>query len=173
MSLYKLCSNNEQNLFYGHALVVVEDNDLQKGVLSLFHDSKTAGHPGISKTLALIQPHYWWPHIKDFVTAYIKGCTTCQMNKINTHPTHPPLFPITPTNSLPFQTIAVDFITKLPPSYGHDTILTITNHNVSKANIFLPCKETIDAKGVAKLYTTHVFPHYELLLKIISDRDTL
>ncbi len=60
-----------------NALVVVENNNLRREVLSLFHTSKTAGHPGISKTLTLIQPYYWWPHIRDFVTNYIKGCGTC------------------------------------------------------------------------------------------------
>ncbi len=109
--------------------------------------------------------------MKDFVTAYIKGYTTCQMNKINTHLTQPPLFPITLTSTLPFQTITVDFITKLPPSHRYNTILTITNHNVSKASIFLLCKETIDTVGIAKLYATHIFPHYGIPLKIISDRD--
>ena len=109
--------------------------------------------------------------MKDFITAYIKGCATCQMNKINTHPTKLPLFPITPTSTLPFQTIAMDFITKLPPLQDYDTILTITDHDVSKACILLLCKETIDAVGVAALYATHVFPHYGIPLKIISDRD--
>ena len=109
--------------------------------------------------------------MKDFVTNYVKGCATCQMNKINTHPTCPPLFPITSTSTLPFQTVAMDFITKLPSFYGHDTILTITDHDVSKASIFLPCTETIDAVGVTALYTTHVFPHYRVPLRIISDRD--
>jgi len=65
----------------------------------------------------------------------------------------------------------MDFITKLPSSYGHDTILTITDHDVSKASIFLPCKETIDTVSVAALYATHVFPHYGIPLRIISDRD--
>jgi len=94
------------------------------------------------------------------------------MNKINTHPTHPLLFPITPTSSLPFQTIAIDFITKLPLSHSYNTILTITDHNVSKASIFLPCNETIDAEGVTKVYATNIFPHYGISLKIISNRDT-
>jgi hypothetical protein len=149
----------------------MENNDLRKGVLHHFHSSKTAGHPGITKTIQLIQPHYWWPHMKDFITAYVKGCAMCQMNKINTHPTQPPLFPITSSSHLPFQTIAVDFITKLPLSYGNDTILMITDHGVSKANIFLPCKETIDAVSIAELYATHIFPHYGIPLKVISDRD--
>ncbi len=65
----------------------------------------------------------------------------------------------------------MDFITKLPSSYGHNTILTITNHDVLKASIFLPCEETIDAVGIAALYTTHIFPHYGIPLQIISDRD--
>jgi len=67
--------------------------------------------------------------------------------------------------------VAMDFITKLPLSYGHDTILTITDHDVSKASIFLPCTETIDTVGIAALYAMHVFPHYGVPLKIISDRD--
>jgi hypothetical protein len=149
----------------------VENNNLRRGILHHFHTLKTAGHPGITKTIQLIQHHYWWPHMKDFVTAYVKGCASCQINKINTHPTRPPLFPITSSSNLPFQMIAVDFITKLPLSYGNNTILTITDHDVSKASIFLPCEETIDAVGIAELYATHVFPHYRISLKVICDRD--
>ena len=102
--------------------------------------------------------------MKDFVTNYIKGCTTCQMNKINTHPMRPPLYPITSTSNLPFQTVTMDFITKLPLSYGHNTILTITDHNVLKASIFLPCSKTIDAVSIAALYAMHIFPHYGIPL---------
>jgi hypothetical protein len=110
--------------------------------------------------------------MKTFVTEYIRGCATCQMSKINRNPTHPPLFPITPTeNARPFEMIALDFITKLPPSGGYDTILTITNMDCLKASIFLPCSETINSEGVATLYANHVIPHYGIPSKIISDRD--
>src|SRR5712672_160342 len=154
-------------------LVVVGNNELNRGLISLFHDSPTAGHPGITKTLALMKPYYWWPSMKGHITEYIKGCATCQMTKVNTHPTKPPLFPITSeANALPFQTISLDFIVKLPVSDGKDTILTITDHDCSKAALFIPCNETIDAAGVAVLYTTQVFPHYGLPKKVISDRDT-
>ena len=37
-------------LWKGSALVVVGNNDLKRGVITLFHDSPTAGHPGIAKT---------------------------------------------------------------------------------------------------------------------------
>jgi len=152
------------------AFVVVGNNALKRGVISLFHDSTMAGHPGITKTLAAIKPYYWWPGIKNFVTEYVKGCATCQMTKVNTQPTRPPLFPITTEEgALPFQTISLDFIVKLPLSDGYDTILTITDYDCSKVAIFIPCNEEIDATGVAKVYATYVFPHYGLPRKVISD----
>jgi len=84
---HNLQINSDNYLWKDSALIVVENNNLRRGVLHHFHSSITAGHPGIAKTIQLIQPFYWWPCMKDFVTNYVKGCTTCQMNKINTHPT--------------------------------------------------------------------------------------
>jgi len=94
--------------------------------------------------------------MKDFVTNYVKGCVTCQINKINTHPIRSPLYLITSTSNLLFQTVTMDFITKLPPSYEYDTILTITDHNISKACILLPCAESMDAVSITALYTTYL-----------------
>jgi len=72
----------------------------------------------------------------------------------------------------PFQTVAMDFITKLPLFKGHDTILTITDQGCTKMALFLPCSETITAEGVAHLYLHHVFKRFGLPMKVISDRDT-
>jgi hypothetical protein len=156
----------------GDTLVIVENDDLRRGVVSLFHDSITAGHPGIAKTTEQIAKYYWWPGMRDFIIQYIKGCATCQMNKVNINPTKPPIYPINPVpDALPFQTIALDFIMKLPESQGYDTSLTITDHDCSKASIFIPCKETIDSEGVTKVYAQHVIPHYGIPKKVISDRD--
>ena len=107
------------------------------------------------------------------VTEFVKGCATCQLTKPRTTQPKPPLYPITTeSNTLPFETIALDFITKLPKSEGNDTILTIINQACSKATFFIPCKETIDVEGVANLYAQKVFPHYGIPRKVISDRDT-
>jgi hypothetical protein len=72
---------------------------------------------------------------------------------------------------MPFETVAMDFIVKLPLSNGFNSILTITDHDCTKAAIFIPCKETITAEGVAELYLQHVFKQFGLPQKIISDRD--
>ena len=109
--------------------------------------------------------------MKQDIEQYVKGCTACQANKANTQPLKPAMIPITPEHSLPFQTVAMDFITKLPKSGKYDTILTITDHDCSKAALFILCKETITAEEVTALYLQHVYKQYGVLKKIILDRD--
>ncbi len=50
--------DSDNYLWKDSALVVVENNNLRRGVLHHFHSSLTAGHPGIAKTIQLIQPFY-------------------------------------------------------------------------------------------------------------------
>ena len=45
-------------LWKGPTLVVVGNNDLNRGVITLFHNSLTAGHPGIVKTMELLSQYY-------------------------------------------------------------------------------------------------------------------
>jgi hypothetical protein len=106
------------------------------------------------------------------VTDYVKGCADCQRHKVNTRPTKAPLQPIYPKiEAMPFETVALDFIIKLPVSQGFDSILTITNQGCTKAAIFIPCNEDITAEETATLYIKHVFAHFGLPTKVISDRD--
>ena len=157
--------------WYGDRLVVMEDSSLKRGVISLYHDSVTAGHPGISNTMWAITWDYWWPMMKKDITEYIKGCTTCQSRKNQLNKPKLPIFPITSdTYDTPFTSIAMDFIVKLPLSDSYDTILTITD-TFLKASIFIPCNETINAEHTTKLYATYVLPHYRLPTCVISDRD--
>ncbi len=64
----------------------------------------------------------------------------------------------------PFKTIAMDWIMKLPPSNGYDSILIITNHDCSKAVLFIPCKEAMGTKELAKLYFNRVVQSCHLLV---------
>ena len=153
-------------------MVVAGNNNLKRGVIHLYHDSLTTEHPGISNTCRIAKQDFWWPNMKQDIKQYVKGCAICQANKVNTRPLKPAMIPIMLQHHLPFQTVAMDFITKLPQSGKFDLILTITDHNCSRAAIFIPCQETITAEGVAKLYLQYIFPQFGVLKKIISDRDT-
>jgi hypothetical protein len=144
----------------------------KRTIIRAHHDPPVYGHPGITRSIQLTSRHYWWPKIRQDVHNYVKGCADCQRNKINTHPICAPLQPIYPKlEALPFETIALDFITKLPESEGSDSILTVVDHDCTKAAIFIPCREEITAEETAGLYVRHVFTRYGLPLQIISDRD--
>ena len=80
-----------------------------------------------------------------------------------------PLFP--KLEALPFEVVTMDLITKLPISQGCDSILTVTNHDCTKAAVLIPCKEEAMAKTIAALYVKHVFIRFGLPSKFVSDRD--
>jgi hypothetical protein len=110
--------------------------------------------------------------MNQWITNYVKGCVTCQQNKILTHKRKTPLYQITTKEgTLPFQQVAMDLITGLLKHNGKDAILTIVDHGCSKAAVFLPCTTMITGPGIAQLYMNHVYKWFGLPVKIISDRD--
>jgi hypothetical protein len=152
--------------------VVTGDNEAKRHIIQSHHNSPVYGHPGISKTIQLTERLYWWPQMRIDITEYVKGCADCQRHKVNTRPNKAPLQPIYPKpEAMLFKTVALDFIVKLPVSQGFDSILTITDQGCTKAAIFIPCNEDITAEETAALYIKHVFAHFRLPTKIISDRD--
>ena len=72
----------------------------------------------------------------------------------------------------PFQVIAMDFIVKLPPSRGYNSILTITDHDCTKPSIFIPCKESMTSEDIAYLLLQWLYPNSGIPDKVIHDRDT-
>jgi len=113
-------------------LVIPPVETLKREILQLLHDAPTAGHPGRDETFAQVSHSYWWPGMCTWIMDYVAGCATCQQNKNVTHRTRTPLYRITtPDNTLPFQQIALDLITGLPPNGLYDSILTIVDHGCS------------------------------------------
>ena len=105
-----------------------------------------------------------------FVKNHVKGCTTCQQTKVNTHPTILPLMPILalPKANL-FETATIDFITDLPLSKGWDAIMVVANHDAIKGMVLCPTNKTVDAMGMTLLYHQHIYKHFGLPTCIISD----
>ena len=156
----------------GRRKVITMGPEQRRNIIRAYHDLPAYGHPGISRTKDLVEAYYWWPRMGQDVYDYVKGCADCQRHKVNTQTKKAPLYPITPvTEALPFQTIAMDFIVKLPESGGYDSILTITDHDCTKMIVAIPCKETINAEEVANLFLRQIFPRFGLPSKVISDRD--
>ena len=152
--------------------VVTNTVEGKRSIVKSRHDPPVYGHPGISKTTQLVERDYWWPRMKLDIADYVKGCAECQRHKVNNRPTRAPLNPIYPkAEAMPFETVAIDFITKLPVSQGYNSILTVTDHDCTKAAIFIPCNEEINAEQTAALYLRQVVTNFGLPNKIISNRD--
>jgi hypothetical protein len=60
-------------------------NEVKRGIMNLIHNHPLTGHLGRDETLRKMQERYVWPGMKEWITEYIKGCATCQQNKILTH----------------------------------------------------------------------------------------
>jgi hypothetical protein len=146
--------------------------DQKKVLMLLTHDHPTAGHLGCDKTIRKAKKFWQWKKMNEWVANYVKGCTTCQQNKIMTYQRKMPLYWITiEQGTLPFKQIAMNLITGLPKHNEKDMILTIVDHGCSWAAIFLPCMTTITGPEIAQLYMDHVYKWFGLPTKIISNRD--
>jgi hypothetical protein len=109
--------------------------------------------------------------MQSFISAYVRGCATCQQIKVNTHPAILPLQPIlAKLQDYPFQFVICDFITALPQSDGYTVLMVVVDHDSTKGAIFIPCTEKTDALETAELYYKHVFKRFGWLNKFLSDR---
>ena len=74
-----------------------------------------------------------------------------------------------PDDAPPFTQVAMDLITGLPKSQGHDSILTIINHKCLQAALFLPCQKMIMGLKIVQLYYKHLYPWFGLPKCLISN----
>lgn len=77
------------------------------------HDSRWAGHPGMHRTLALLEDRFYWPHMSDDVETYVKTCLVCQQDKIELKAPAGLLQPL-PIPERPWESLSMDFIVGLP-----------------------------------------------------------
>ena len=68
-----------------------------------------------------------------------------------------------------WQHISVDFITKLPVSKGHDSILVVYDR-FSKMSHFVATTEKTTAEGLARLFRDNVWKLHGLPESVISDK---
>jgi hypothetical protein len=130
------CVDNLDKPFWrdikGCRLIIPPDQGLKCELMNVWHEGSINGHPGQDETIWRINKEYFWPGTKTWIMEYIKGCAMCQQNKNLMHCIKLPMFRIPLTISAkPFSHIAMDLITRLPKSDGHDAILTIVDHGCS------------------------------------------
>ena len=151
--------------------------DQKTAVIRERHDLKTAGHPGIDKTIELITRDFTWPGMRKMVTSYIQNCDTCAKSKHTRHKPYGKLQSLTLPNQA-WSLIALDFVIKLPllkePLTGisYDSILVIVDRLTKYAHL-LPYLEASDAEALAYTFVRTIVAQHRMPEEIISDRDKL
>ena len=139
-------------IFHKGMNYILNDQELRRDIVKMFHDHETAGHPGELKTYNSVRQYYWWPGLWTFIKTYVQGCGMCQQFKINRSPSHPAYQPIEGAKTTcPFANFSMDLITNLPPINGYDSILVVVDQGLSKGVILCPCAKTITWEGISKL----------------------
>uniref|UniRef100_A0A8C5M348 Gypsy retrotransposon integrase-like protein 1 n=1 Tax=Leptobrachium leishanense TaxID=445787 RepID=A0A8C5M348_9ANUR len=139
-------------------------------ILQTVHDSLSAGHPGINKTIKLANRYFWWPSINTEIKQYVQSCQVCSQAKHSTLRPAGLLQPLV-TPDTPWKAITVDFIVDLPPSHGNTTIMVVVDRHTKMAH-FVPVSSLPTAEKTADLFYHHIFRLHGVPSSIISDRGT-
>ncbi len=69
---------------------LVIPQDKRSEILTLLHDSKFVGHPGMYRMKLTIGSRFYWPHMRQDIKNWIKYCRSCTMAKRGPRlPLHP------------------------------------------------------------------------------------
>ena len=133
---------------------VPKDEKLRVEIIWLYHDMLIARYGRQWKMVKLVTRNYWWPGVTKEVKQYMEGCDQCQRMK---NRAEMPVGKLRPNEipEKPWQHISVDFITKLPVSKGHGSILVVYNRFL-KMSHFVATTEKTMAEGLARLFRDNI-----------------
>ncbi|SLM33922.1 Ribonuclease H-like domain [Lasallia pustulata] len=119
---------------------------LEKKVFELAHDDNH--HCGFHRAYDAVTSNLYLRKLSKHLKRYIDHCYSCQLNQTKRHVTYGSMVPIV-MKSLPFRTIAMDFILGLPETEdGFDVALSVTD-KCSKRVTLLLGKNTYKAEDWA------------------------
>jgi hypothetical protein len=84
------------------------------------HYSWVAGHFGVEKIVVVLQQHFYWSKLRQYVNKYIRSCTAYVISKlaIKKQGMYTPL----PTPKMPLESISMDYIWAFHQPSGEMTV---------------------------------------------------
>lgn len=151
-----------------NAKLVVPKHEVSN-LLKAFHDSPTAGHLGVDRTVKRIENNFFWKGLRKDVIRYVKTCVECQKYKpTNQKPAG--LFQSTATNQR-FEVLSIDLFGPLPTGPNGEKWIFIVEDTASRwVELFALSKAT--AQQCALTLLNEIFLRYGLPRRIISDNGT-
>src|SRR6266403_5338385 len=162
------------DMIYKHdsRVYVPNYNDMHSKIIKEAHDAPTSGHMGEWKTLARIATGFYWPNMRKSVHEYINKCESCQRNK-STNQLPQGLLQSLEVPDTRWQTVTMDFITKLPTTdAGNDTIVVFVDKFSKMVHYVATREQGLTPDVVASMFFNTVVKHHGVPRSIVSDRDT-
>lgn len=148
-------------------LVIPEDEQIK--IIKSYHNEATAGHNGITGTIARITPRYFWSGMRKMITDYVKKCPECQ--KYKTSNLKPAGLIQSTAARQRFEVIAIDFFGPLPATQeGFQHILIIEDVASRWVELF-PLKQAT-ASNCADIILNEIILRFGTPRRIISDNGT-
>ena len=167
--LLKVHEEQQSTTYEYWRTVLPNDDNIKRTVLKELHCVPYSGHPGFARTLEVVRTSFFWKHMHQDVRAFVIDCPVCQTEKSSHLQPAGRLMPL-PLPTRKWEHVAIDFVTGMPEDNGMNAIMTVVDR-ATKMTHFIPCSETITAKGTAQLYWQHVGKLHGIPAVIISDRD--
>lgn len=135
-------------------------------ILAEYHNTATAGHFGVDRTLHKISSRYYWPHMRRDVSSYLAKCIDCQRFKISNF--KPSGLLQTPVQAQRFEILSIDLFGPLPEtSEGFKWIFIVEDTASRWVELF--SLKTATAEECAKCLVNEVVLRYGVPRKVISD----
>ena len=142
---------------------------LRQQVVLETHRSAYSGHFGVERVCAKLQEQFWWPRMTPTVKALLRSCHECQVVAPRNKGKLGLLKPIAVPQKC-WEQVTLDLITGLPESDGYDACVVFVDR-LSKMVHYAPCRKTINAPGMARLFIRDVVRLHGWPKVVISDRD--
>jgi hypothetical protein len=158
--------------YYGKVYVPTSQVDR---IIRQGHDALGAGHQGFKRTHDRIKNHYYFPKMKQRIKEHVDTCVECIINKPSRHRPYGEMGEYR-IPEVPFDSVAMDWIVKLPlskdPLTGtkYDSIMVIVDRLTRYAK-FVPYLESSSTEALAYSFCKTIIADHGMPKVIISDRD--
>ncbi|KAI4890217.1 hypothetical protein NFI96_009016 [Prochilodus magdalenae] len=142
---------------------------IRGSLLKYFHDHPTAGHLGITKTVARLRLRFFWPKMRKDVKTYVLSCPVCQLTKPSQKKPAGLLVPV--HTSEPWEVAGVDFVGPLPrTAAGNAYVLVFVDYFSKWVEVSAVREATTQV--AANKFQSEVFARHGAPKYLISDRGT-
>uniref|UniRef100_A0A0C9RUK2 RNA-directed DNA polymerase n=1 Tax=Fopius arisanus TaxID=64838 RepID=A0A0C9RUK2_9HYME len=150
----------------GEAWKLCVPTSQRKRVLQENHDSPTAGHLGIAKTIGRIAQYYYWPAMHRDIKNYVRSCGKCQDFKV---PQRRPAGTMSTTYaSQPWEVVSIDIVGSMTrSSQGHSYLLVIQDKFTKWLEI-QPLRKAV-AETIVKIFKDRIILRFGCPKVLISD----